>query len=79
MSMEQRTAQMTLLLKKEEEVTAFYVHQLQFNLLKDAVLNQIKRWMRVAPKGSAETSLLLTKSGNEQEFSQCHPIESAKK
>lgn len=45
-----------------DEAIAFYTQKLRFHLLEDSDLGDGKRWVRVAPPGSHETSLLLARA-----------------
>jgi len=68
LSMEQFIALITLLVKDYDEAIAFYTEKLNFKLVEDTVLTDVKRWVRVAPPGSAQTCLLLAKAnGNDQQ------------
>jgi catechol 2,3-dioxygenase-like lactoylglutathione lyase family enzyme len=68
--MKQTIAQITLLVKDYDEAIAFYTGPLGFSLLEDTQLSPQKRWVRIAPPGATETSLLLVRaSGEEQEKS----------
>jgi catechol 2,3-dioxygenase-like lactoylglutathione lyase family enzyme len=65
--MTQKISALSLLVRDYDEAIAFYTEILRFVLLEDTRLNEEKRWVRVAPKGS-ETALLLAKaSTSEQE------------
>lgn len=65
--MQQFIAHVTLLVNNYDEAIAFYTQKLNFELVEDTVLTDTKRWVRVAPRGSAQTSLLLAKAdGDEQ-------------
>jgi catechol 2,3-dioxygenase-like lactoylglutathione lyase family enzyme len=50
-----------------DDALRFYTEKLDFILLEDAVLNDTKRWVRVAPPGATECCLLLTKAANERQ------------
>ncbi|MBE7172130.1 MAG: VOC family protein [Williamsia sp.] len=66
--MMQQLAQIAIVVRDYDEAIAFYTQKLQFTLLEDTVLSETKRWVRVAPKGSAGCGLLLAKAANgEQE------------
>lgn len=65
--MTQKISALALLVHDYDEAIAYYTEILGFVLLEDTRLNEEKRWVRVAPKGS-ETALLLAKaSTSEQE------------
>jgi uncharacterized glyoxalase superfamily protein PhnB len=67
--MKQRIVQMALVVKDYDEAIAFYTQKLKFNLIEDAVLSETKRWVRIAPPGSDECSLLLAKAANDEQAS----------
>ena len=60
--MKQRIAHIALVVADYDEAIAFYTQKLHFDLIEDTVLNETKRWVLVAPKGSKELSLLLAKA-----------------
>ncbi len=55
-------AHMALLVKDYDEAIQFYTRKLGFILLEDTVLSESKRWVRVAPPGSVECSILLARA-----------------
>lgn len=57
----------TLLVRDYDEALAFYTESLGFRLVEDAHLPDGKRWLRVAPPGSTETSILLAKAATRQQ------------
>lgn len=65
--MKQRIAHFALVVKDYDEAIAFYTQKLKFQLLEDTPLSETKRWVRVAPPGSAECGILLAKAANEQQ------------
>ena len=65
--MKQRIAQITLVVKDYDEAIEFYTKKLDFILLEDTVLNEKKRWVRIAPPGASECSLLLAKAANKRQ------------
>lgn len=66
--MSQRISHIALLVREYDEAIDFYVNKLNFELIEDTRLNETKRWVLVAPSGSAECKLLLAKAvGDEQE------------
>jgi catechol 2,3-dioxygenase-like lactoylglutathione lyase family enzyme len=67
--MNQRLAQIAIVVKDYDEAIEFYTQKLQFELLEDTQLSPIKRWVRVRPKGESSTGLLLAKAKNEEEAS----------
>ena len=62
--MKQKIAQVTLVVHDYDEAIKFYIDKLYFEVVEDAVLNENKRWVLIAPKGSAECCLLLAKAAN---------------
>ncbi|MDA3905082.1 MAG: VOC family protein [Bacteroidales bacterium] len=67
--MEQRIAHITVLVKDYDEAINFYTEKLNFNLIEDIKLSDIKRWVLVAPKGNSTTSLLLAEAATEEQTS----------
>lgn len=57
--MPQQLSLVTLVVTDQDEAIAFYCGVLGFDLLEDTDRGGGKRWIRVAPPGSAGTSLLL--------------------
>jgi catechol 2,3-dioxygenase-like lactoylglutathione lyase family enzyme len=66
--MNQNINQIKLVVKDYDEAIDFYINKLDFVLLEDTKRSETKRWVRVAPKGSKEFSLLLSKAKNEQQL-----------
>jgi catechol 2,3-dioxygenase-like lactoylglutathione lyase family enzyme len=65
--MRQQIAHIALVVEDYDDAIKFYTEKLNFTLIEDTVLSESKRWVLVAPKGSAECSLLLAKGvGDEQ-------------
>lgn len=65
--MRQQIAHIALVVEDYDDAIKFYTEKLNFTLIEDTVLSDTKRWVLVAPKGSAGCSLLLAKGvGNEQ-------------
>jgi catechol 2,3-dioxygenase-like lactoylglutathione lyase family enzyme len=54
----------TLVVRDYDEALAFYVGKLGFDLKEDTPLDDHKRWVVVAPRGSAESGLLLARAAN---------------
>ncbi|GAB3885651.1 VOC family protein [Spirosoma agri] len=67
--MKQHIAQLSLVVNDYDEAIDFYTNKLNFDLLEDTVLSETKRWVRVAPKGSSETGLLLAKADTDEQRS----------
>jgi catechol 2,3-dioxygenase-like lactoylglutathione lyase family enzyme len=68
--MKQSIAQIALLVIEYDEAIEFYTRKLHFTLVEDTVLSDAKRWVRIAPPGSAGCYLLLAKAGNEEQKKQ---------
>ena len=65
--MTQHLGCVALLVRDYDEAIAYYAGVLGFALLEDTSLGGGKRWVRVAPPGARETSLLLARAvGPEQ-------------
>ncbi|MBL0104312.1 MAG: VOC family protein [Bacteroidetes bacterium] len=68
--MTQKIVQIAIVVKNYDEAISFYTDKLGFVLLEDKVMSETKRWVRVAPKGDPQFSLLLAQaSGEKQEQS----------
>jgi len=68
--MKQHLGSIALLVRDYDEAIAYYTHSLGFSLLEDTALGGGKRWVRVAPPGARETSLLLAKAVGERQVAQ---------
>jgi catechol 2,3-dioxygenase-like lactoylglutathione lyase family enzyme len=64
--MNQQIAQIAILVKDYDEAIEFYTQKMNFDLIEDTKLSEIKRWVLVAPKGSDGCRLLLAKAVGEQ-------------
>jgi catechol 2,3-dioxygenase-like lactoylglutathione lyase family enzyme len=62
--MRQHLSLTALVVHDYDEALAFYVGKLGFELKEDTRLDDDKRWVVVAPPGSAESGLLLAKAAN---------------
>jgi catechol 2,3-dioxygenase-like lactoylglutathione lyase family enzyme len=67
--MQQRIAQMALVVKDYDEAIAFYRDKLKFRLIEDTTLSETKRWVVMAPPGNSNTCLLMAKAANEEQLS----------
>lgn len=65
--MKQKIASVALLVRDYDEAIAYYTQNLGFTLLEDTALGDSKRWVRVAPPGASETSLLLAKASTDEQ------------
>lgn len=67
--MEQRIAQITLVVTDYDEAIKFYIEKLNFILVEDTKLSETKRWVRIRPQGLSEFCLLLAKAEGEEQKS----------
>ncbi|HEX5066341.1 MAG TPA: VOC family protein [Myxococcota bacterium] len=67
--MERTIACIALVVRDYDEAIAYYTQKLRFELLEDTPLEHGKRWVRVAPRGSRGTALLLARAVNPQQES----------
>ena len=67
--MKQQIAQIALLVADYDEAIRFYTEKLHFSLLEDTPLSETKRWVLIAPRGSAGCRLLLAKAANPEQQS----------
>ena len=65
--MNQRIAQLTLVVNDYNEAIAFYTNVLGFELIEDTPLSETKRWVVVRPNGGEGCSLLLAKAATEEQ------------
>ncbi|MFD0739189.1 VOC family protein [Lysobacter koreensis] len=63
--MKQHIGSVALVVRDYDEAIAYYTQVLGFALLEDAARGAGKRWVRVAPPGARETSLLLAQASGE--------------
>ena len=65
--MKQHIAHMALVVADYDEAIRFYTEKLDFTLIEDTALSDTKRWVRIAPAGSADDGccLLLAKAADE--------------
>ena len=67
--MSQQLAHVALLVRDYDEAIQYYTDKLGFQLLTDTPLVGGKRWVLVAPQGSAASALLLAKADNAEQLS----------
>lgn len=67
--MKQKIVHVAIVVDDYDEAIQFYTEKLHFVLVEDTVLSDIKRWVLVAPQGSAECCLLLAKAANDEQKS----------
>lgn len=65
--MKQHLGAVALLVRDYDEAIAFYTEQLQFRLLEDTPMGPGKRWVVLAPPGTAETRLLLAQAASPEQ------------
>lgn len=57
----------TLLVRNYDEAISYFTNRLGFTLLEDTELPDGKRWVRVAPQGTASPSLLLAEASTPEQ------------
>ena len=62
-----RIVSVAIVVSDYDDAIDYYCNALNFDLLEDTRMSDTKRWVRVAPKGSEGTCLLLAKAANEQQ------------
>jgi catechol 2,3-dioxygenase-like lactoylglutathione lyase family enzyme len=67
--MKQSIAHITLVVDDYDEAIAFYTQRLNFILVEDTVLSEMKRWVLIAPPGPDGCKLLLAKAASEEQKS----------
>lgn len=65
--MKQHIAHIALVVADYDEAIEFYTQKLHFRLIEDTVMSETKRWVRIAPSGSSECSLLLAKAATDEQ------------
>lgn len=65
--MNQRIAHITLVVKDYDEAIQFYTEKLNFELLEDTKIDELKRWVVIAPPGAKECCLLLARAADDQQ------------
>ena len=63
--MNQKLALISLIVNDYDEAIRFYTEKLNLDLVEDTVMSATKRWVVVAPKGSAGCHLLLAKAADD--------------
>jgi len=66
--MKQTIGSITLVVAEYDEAIAYYTQVLGFELMEDSDRGNGKRWVRVAPRGSNGTSILLAKAVTETQL-----------
>jgi len=67
--MNQSIFQFALVVRDYDEAIEFYTQKLQFVLVEDTRLSDVKRWVVVKPQGEGACSILLAKAANEEQLS----------
>lgn len=67
--MKQHLAHISLVVKDYDEAIEFYTKKLDFVLLEDTQLDDLKRWVIIAPPGAKECGLLLARAANDEQIS----------
>lgn len=67
--MKQTIAHIALVVEDYDAAIRFYTEKLNFTLIEDTTLSETKRWVVVAPPGSAGTTLLLAKAATDEQRS----------
>ena len=65
--MPQDIGSITVVVREYDEAIAFFTQALGFQLIEDTDLGQGKRWVLVAPPGSAGTNLLLARAAGPEQ------------
>jgi catechol 2,3-dioxygenase-like lactoylglutathione lyase family enzyme len=60
-------AHIALLVRDYDEAIAFYKNKLDFTLVEDTQLSEVKRWVLLAPPGATECCLLLAKAATDEQ------------
>lgn len=66
--MKQRIAHITLVVKDYDEAIQFYTGKLDFELLEDTKIDELKRWVVLSPPGAKECCLVLARASNEKQL-----------
>lgn len=65
--MKKHIGNITLVVRDYDEAITFYTQALGFTLLEDTAHGDGKRWVRVAPRDSNETTLLLAEASTDEQ------------
>ncbi|CAN5503857.1 VOC family protein [soil metagenome] len=66
--MPQRISLFTITIRDYDEAIAFYTRRLGFDVIEDSDLGEGKRWVRVRPRGSTGTGILLARASSEEQL-----------
>jgi catechol 2,3-dioxygenase-like lactoylglutathione lyase family enzyme len=67
--MKKSLAHIALVIDDYDKAIQYYTNTLKFILIEDTILNELKRWVLMAPSIDAETKILLAKASNEEQIS----------
>ena len=67
--MDRKLVHVSILVNDYDEAIRFYVEKLDFELVEDTKLDEMKRWVLVKPRGSGTCCLLLAKAHGEKQRS----------
>ena len=67
--MNQSIAHIALVVRDYDEAIQFYTEKLNFKLVEDTTLSDVKRWVLLAPPGSEGCQLLLAKASTAEQQS----------
>jgi catechol 2,3-dioxygenase-like lactoylglutathione lyase family enzyme len=67
--MKQRLVQITLVVEDYDDAIRFYTEVLNFQLIEDTKMSDVKRWVVISPPGSTGCNLLLAKAANDEQKS----------
>lgn len=67
--MQQRIAQISLVVNDYDEALKFYLEKLHFLLVEDTILSATKRWVLITPPGPGSCHLLLAKAATDEQIS----------
>jgi len=65
--MAQYLTHVTLVVNDYDEALKFYTEKLDFKLVEDTILSDIKRWVVISPKGPGQCCLLLAKAADQEQ------------
>tara|TARA_R110002050_G_scaffold16019_2_gene48976 strand:- start:71343 stop:71750 length:408 start_codon:yes stop_codon:yes gene_type:complete len=65
--MQQNIGLISLVVENYDDAIAFYIQKIGFELIQDTKIDEVKRWVVVAPKDSKGCRLLLAKAANKEQ------------
>ena len=65
--MNQKLAQIALVVSDYDEAIEFYTQKLKFHLIEDTKLSETKRWVVISPLGDGGCNILLAKAANAEQ------------